>query len=384
MSRLKLGKNKITEEPIEEKKTNKLAKKSLKKALTEEPEEKKENERIDFLNTGSIMLNLAASQKGRRGGWARGRIINLVGTESSGKSLLSLELLANAYHTFKKEDNISSYVFPKVKNLIMVYNNVEGIMDFPIEEMYGKNFVKSIEWVSSKTCEEFGRDVQRRIDAIKNGDCLIYIADSLDAMVSSAQKERTEKSLKTDKDEESAYGTEKAKYFSGGLFNNLCEKQQGKDATIVMISQLRENIGVMGYGEKFKRTGGKALDYYSHQVCWLKVKDKLKKTFRGNDKIFGVRDHAVLKKNKCAIPYRESEFNILFNYGLDNIGSMIDYLFGPQVKVIEWNDEKYKREEFIDLIENDKDEYEALVDAVEKDWAEIEEAIKPERKNRWE
>ena len=63
---------------------------------------------------------------------------------------------------------------------------------------------------------------------------------------------------------------------------------------------------------------------------------------------------------------------------------MVDYLFGPKDKDITWNNEKYKREEFISLIENDKDEYEALVDAVEKDWNEIEQAIKPERKNRWD
>ena len=352
--------------------------------MTEEPEEKKENERIDFLNTGSIVLNLAASQKGRRGGWARGRVINIVGNESSGKSLCNLEMLANAFHTFKKENNLPSYVFPKVKNLIMVYNNVEGIMDFPLESLYGEDFVKAIEWVSSKTCEEFGRDVQRRVDALKQGDCLLYVVDSLDAMVSSAQKERTEKALKTDKDEDAAYGAEKAKYFSGAFFNNLCEKQQGKDATIFMISQLRENIGGGMFAEKYKRTGGKALDFYSHQVCWLRVKDKLKKTFRGHDKIFGVRDHALFKKNKCAKPFREAEFTILFDYGLDNIGSMTDYLFGPQVKVIEWNDEKYKRDEFIDLIENNKKEYEKLVDKIEKDWAEIEDAIKPDRKNRWE
>jgi len=218
---------------------------------------------------------------------------------------------------------------------------------------------------------------------LKSGECLLYGWDSLDASVSSAQKERNEKSIKADKDEESAYGTEKAKYFSGGFFNNVCELQQGKDATIFMISQLRENIGV-SFGEKYKRTGGKALDFYTHQVPWLRVKDKLKKTFRGQERVLGVRVQAMFKRNKCAKPYRDAEFTVLFDYGVDNIGSMVDYLFGPQVKVIEWNDEKYKREEFIDLIENDKDEYNALVKAVEKDWNEIEKAIKPERKNRWE
>jgi hypothetical protein len=249
--------------------------------------------------------------------------------------------------------------------------------------MYGKNFVDAVEWISSKTCEEFGRNVQRRIDALKDGDCLLYVGDSLDAMVSSAQKERNEKSIKSDKDEEAAYGTEKAKYFSGGFFNNLCEKQQGKDATVFLISQLRENIGV-SFGEKYKRTGGKALDFYTHQVCWLRVKDKLKKTFRTVEKTYGVRTHAMFKRNKCAKPFREAEFTILFDFGMDNIGSMIDYLYGPKVKTIDWNGNGYKRNEFIDLIEGNKKEYDKLVTLVEKDWKEIEDEMKPVRKNRWE
>ena len=128
------------------------------------------------------------------------------------------------------------------------------------------------------------------------------------------------------------YGTEKAKYFSGAFFNNLCEMQQNKDATLFMVSQLRENITTGFMAEKYKRTGGKALDFYSHQVVWLRVKDKLKKTFKGQEKILGVRVVALFKKNKCAMPYREAEFNILFNYGLDNIGSMADYLFWAQGK----------------------------------------------------
>jgi transcription termination factor NusB len=259
---------------------------------------------------------------------------------------------------------------------------MEGVMDFPIEEMYGEDFVNAIEWLSSKTCEEAGRDIQRRLMALKDGECLLYAWDSLDASVASAQLKRNEESVKKDKDEESAYGTEKAKYFSGGFFNNVCDLQQNKDATIFMISQLRENIGV-SFGEKYKRTGGKALDFYTHQVPFLRVKDQIKKTFRGQERVLGVHVHAKFKRNKCAKGFREAEFPILYDYGIDNIGSMVDYLFGPKVKDIDWDDEKFKRDEFLNMIENDEDEYEKLVEAVEKDWHEIEDAIKPDRKKRF-
>ena len=302
----------------------------------------------------------------------------------SHNSLLSIEMLANAFHKFKKTNDLPSNTFPKVKKLIMVYNNVEGVMDFPLEKMYGEDFVKSVEWVSSKTCEEFGRDVQRRVENLKSGECLLYVIDSLDATVSSAQKKRNEDALKADKDEDAAYGTEKAKYFSGAFFNNLCEMQQNKDATLFMVSQLRENITTGFMAEKYKRTGGKALDFYSHQVVWLRVKDKLKKTFKGQEKILGVRVVALFKKNKCAMPYREAEFNILFNYGLDNIGSMADYLFGQREKGIEFNGESFKdKKEFISFIEEDDSAEEQLINSVEEQWFEIENELKPKRKKRF-
>jgi recombination protein RecA len=386
MSRLKLGKKekpvKATSKLNAKKATKKLsAKNSVKSALTKPPV--KENERIDYLHSGSINLNLAASQKGKRGGWARGRIVNPVGDGSSGKTLCTLEAMANAFYTFKKQNDIPSYCFPKVKKLILVYDNVEGVMDFPIEEMYGEEFVEFVQWISSPTCEAAGRNIQRMLQSLKEGDCLIYAWDSLDSSVSSAQKERNLKSVKDDKDEDDAYGTEKAKYFSGAFFNNLCELQQGKDATVFMISQIRDNIGVR-FGAKSKRAGGKALDFYTHQVPWLRTKDKLKKTFRSQDRVYGVRVEVDFKRNKCAKPFRQAEFTILFDYGMDDIGSMIDYLYGPKAKTIEWNEITYKREEFVDLIENDEEEYNKLVDEVEQDWKEIEAAVKPTRKSRWD
>ena len=137
--------------------------------------------------------------------WSNGMI--------SHNSLLSIEMLANAFHKFKKTNDLPSNTFPKVKKLIMVYNNVEGVMDFPLEKMYGEDFVKSVEWVSSKTCEEFGRDVQRRVENLKSGECLLYVIDSLDATVSSAQKKRNEDALKADKDEDAALWYRKSKIF---------------------------------------------------------------------------------------------------------------------------------------------------------------------------
>jgi recombination protein RecA len=384
-SKLNLGENKKVKLNFGNKKKEKESlKESIKNGAGEllPASKRKESNKVDFFNTGSTMLNLAASQKGRNGGWARGRVVNLVGDGSSGKTLLVLEAMANAFHTFKKHNDLPSSNFPKVTKLILVYDNVEGVMDFPIEEMYGKEFVKHVEWIQSPTCEAFGRSYLRRVKELKQGECLMYAGDSLDAMVPQAALDRIDKSIDKDKEEESAYGTEKAKFFSGSFFNSMCSYMDGKDATIFCISQLRENIGV-SFGEKYKRTGGKALDFYTHQVVWLREKEKLKRTFRGHDRVYGVRTHARFKRSKVSKPFRESEFCILFDFGIDDIGSMVDFLYGPKVKTIKWGNTDYKRNEFIDMIEADDKEYSLLQDAAEKEWFEIEDEMIPKRKKRF-
>jgi len=335
---------------------------------------------VEFISSGSIILNLAASQKGRRGGWARGRINNIVGDGSSGKTLLALEACADAFYNIQK---VKSQHFKPVRKVIIVYNNIEGVMDFPIAKMYGQKFYDEVEWIQSETCEEFGRDYQRRVQNLKSGEFLLYVLDSIDATIPQTAKDRIQAAIKKDTKEEGSYGTEKAKYFSSAFFNHLCSIMEKKDATLVLVSQVREKIGIT-FGKKLYRTGGKALDFYTHQVAWLYEKGKLHRTFRTQKKDYGIRIRAKWERNKTATPYREAEFTILFDYGLDDIGTMLDYLYGPEEKEIKWDKGKIKKSELLELIEGDHILYDKLVDLVEQDWFEIEEEIKPKRKKRFD
>jgi recombination protein RecA len=304
---------------------------------------KKENKnRVEFLDTGSTLLNLAASGKGKKGGWARGRIVNLVGDGSSGKTLLALEACAQSFYYIKEK---KSRLFPKVKKVSIVYNNREGVMDFPLEEMYGEKFVKGIEWIQSSTCEKFGRDYQKRVASLKEGEFLLYIADSLDSFDSSAGRKRVEKSIKTDKDIEGTYGMEKAKYFSSSFFSHLCDIMQGKDATLICISQVRDNINAGLFGEK------------------------LKKTVKKQERVFGVRVKARFKRNKTAKPFRDAEFDILFDYGIDNIGSIIKFL--------------NKDEDCISELEKEPEKLASIIEKLEEDWQIIENTVKPKRRERF-
>jgi RecA/RadA recombinase len=204
---------------------------------------------------------------------------------------------------------------------------------------------------------------------LKEGEFLLYIADSLDAFTSSAAKTRVEKSIKTDKDIEGTYGMEKAKYFSNAFFSHLCDTMQGKDATLVCISQVRDNINAGLFGEKHRRVGGKALDFYTHQVCWLAQRGQLKKTVKGQERTYGIRIKAKFKRNKTAKPFREAEFDVLFDYGIDNIGSIC--------KALEYDEEDIKR------LEDNVEELDSAIEELEGDWQEVEEKIKPKRKERF-
>lgn len=340
---------------------------------------KPEKPRVEFLSTGSTLLNLAASGKGRDGGWARGRIINIVGDGSTGKTLLALEACAHAFYQFPDK----SLIYPKVKSLSIVYDNVEEVMDFPLEEMYGEEFVEGVEWIHSETCQEFGQGYIKRVKGLKKGQALLYVIDSIDAAIPKEAKERIEKETEGERGKGS-YGVEKAKYFSSQFFNYLVSEMKGKDATLICISQVREKLDAPKFGKKHYRTGGKALDFYTHQVAWLYQVEKMKVERNKKKIVYGVRTRCVLERNKTAKPYREAVIPILFDHGVDDIGGMADYLFGPKEKRVEFAGYEWKtKADLISDVEEDEGLYNQLVEAVEEDWAALEEAARTKRKPKY-
>jgi recombination protein RecA len=329
-----------------------------------------EKERVEFLNTGSVLLNLAASQRARDGGWARGRIINLVGDGSTGKTLLALEAAAQLYYYIKEKE---SKLFPKVQDVEIVYWNKESVMDFPLEKMYGESFTEAIDWSQKcDTAEAWGRDTMRRVIAHKSGTCFLGILDSIDSLATEGGQARLAKSIKDDKPMDGTYGsgTERAKYFSADFFNNLCGEMKGKDFTLILISQVRDRINAGFWEKKQYRAGGKALDFYTHQVAWLAVCERLKKEWDKQKRIYGITVRAKFERSKVAPPFREAEIDLLFDYGLDDIGSMVEFL--PADRIQKTFQERISREKLIEAADRNKSTYEKLVNAVEAYWREIE------------
>jgi len=115
----------------------------------------------------------------------------------------------------------------------------------------------------------------------------------------------------------------------------------------VIISQVRENIQPFSF-EKYTRSGGKALDFYAHTVLWLATLKKIVK----KEKSVGVVVKAKTTKSKTPRPFRDCQFSIVFDYGIDNIGSNLDYLYvlrtdkgelTPASKSISWGGDNKKQ-----------------------------------------
>jgi RecA/RadA recombinase len=180
--------------------------------------------------------------KAKGGGWARARVLNVVGDGSSGKTVCALELCFWCWKYIKK---IKSKIFPKVKKVTIVYNNAEGAMDFPIEKMYGAQFECEVEWICDKEIESTCRDYARRMRNLKKGEFLLYIIDSWDAIDSFAARKRFDDSIKDDKEQKGSYDTEKQK-FASKFFSKVSGtmERNEKDATLLIVSQVRTKIGV--------------------------------------------------------------------------------------------------------------------------------------------
>lgn len=253
---------------------------------------------LRFIPTGSTLLDLVLG-----GGVACGRMFNIVGDSSSGKTLAMIELAAN----YRR-------IFPKGP---IAYRETEAAFD----KSYAQNLgmpVDSIDFGKAKleTVEELYNDCVKFCAKAKTAGGGLYILDSMDAL--SDQKEMASEFG------EASYGTAKAKALSQ-LFRRLTRVVEDANVAFCIVSQVRSNIGVT-FGDKFIRAGGKALDFYATHILVLAQMGKLKKTINGVTREIGVQVRARCKKNKIGKPFRECQFQIIFEYGVEDIASCVNFL----------------------------------------------------------
>jgi len=317
------------------------------------------------------MVNLALSGR-KEGAWPRARVSNIVGDGSSGKTLLALELI---FWFLKMIYSINSKIFGKVKKAKVVYNNGEGVMDFPLSRMYGPNFEKMVDWKRSPTIESAGRDYLDEARKLKKGECLLYIIDSWDSFRSihdaKIQKEKDEDVIK-------GYNLKKQQ-FAWKFFADACDliDKNAVDATLIIISQTKSKIGVT-FGKKQYRSGGDALNFYTHLVPWVRRVKKLVKTRMNEAKVFGFLSEINVDRSKVGLAFRTAEFRIINNHGIDDIGSMGMYLLKHKkkkwkgIKIEELNMHNFTKEVIRRGLKED------LQARCEKIWMQVEEQFERE------
>jgi recombination protein RecA len=185
---------------------------------------------------------------------------------------------------------------------------------------------------------------------------------------------------------------DKQKYLSQEFFPTIKPLIEESNVLLVIISQVREKIGIT-FGSKFTRSGGKALEFYCHHIAWLAVAEKLTVTIKGMEKTLGIRGKLKTTKSRTPRPFRESYYTILFDYGIDDLSSNIDFLFGLLTELgkdktgkkdfkVEYKDIVHNsKKDLVEYIEKNNLEAEIKQDVIEV-WESIEQSIKSNRKSK--
>lgn len=241
---------------------------------------------IDVIPSGSILLDEALGV----GGYPKGRIIEIFGPESSGKTTLALHAIAEA----QKKGGIAAFI------------DAEHALD----PVYAKNLGVNIDelYVSQPDTGEQALEITEAL--VRSGGVDIIVVDSVAALTPQAE---------IDGDMGDAHVGLQARLMSQAL-RKLTGIISKSGACLIFINQIRMKIGVM-FGNPETTTGGNALKFYSSVRLDVRKVETINK---GQDEAIGNLIRVKVVKNKVAPPFKKAEMEIFFGSGLSSVGSLID------------------------------------------------------------